>query len=203
MWMMLGQVYVNQGNSDGARKAFERAIALDPSLPRVYAFLKHVATPDEGATFAGWSGGCTGTSSCQVDLTADTLVGATFDKSLPSEPPPEGPSEFPVEPPALEVDKRATDLDLASSATSVRRGRWVGVQATVSQCPDRAWDAVTILRDNRRNRTLTLGRRCAARTHFRIRRDTRLEAEIAADTEYLGAKTDPVTIRVRSRQDGR
>jgi tetratricopeptide (TPR) repeat protein len=37
--MMLGQVYMNVGNVDGATKHFERAIALDPSLPRVYAFI--------------------------------------------------------------------------------------------------------------------------------------------------------------------
>ena len=37
------------------------------------------ATPAVGSTFAGWSGGgCSGTASCQVQLSADTTVTATF-----------------------------------------------------------------------------------------------------------------------------
>ncbi len=40
--MMLGQQYVNQGKVVEARKHFERAIALDPSLPRVYAFIGNI-----------------------------------------------------------------------------------------------------------------------------------------------------------------
>ncbi|WP_029921172.1 InlB B-repeat-containing protein [Nevskia soli] len=36
-------------------------------------------TPDIGAVFTGWSGACTGTASCQLALTADTVVTATFD----------------------------------------------------------------------------------------------------------------------------
>ena len=37
------------------------------------------ATPDANSTFAGWSGGCTGTSStCTVTMNANTSVTATF-----------------------------------------------------------------------------------------------------------------------------
>jgi hypothetical protein len=37
------------------------------------------ATPDPGASFAGWSGGgCSDRATCQVELTADTIVTATF-----------------------------------------------------------------------------------------------------------------------------
>lgn len=37
------------------------------------------ATPDTGATFAGWTGACSGTSpSCQVSLAANSTVGAVF-----------------------------------------------------------------------------------------------------------------------------
>jgi hypothetical protein len=36
------------------------------------------ATPNPGSSFAGWSGACTGTSSCVVTLDADTGVQATF-----------------------------------------------------------------------------------------------------------------------------
>ncbi len=40
------------------------------------------ASADSGSTFAGWSGGgCSGTGSCEVTLTADTTVTATFNVS--------------------------------------------------------------------------------------------------------------------------
>lgn len=39
-------------------------------------------TPISGDTFAGWSGGCTGTASCSVTLTAASNVTATFGGSL-------------------------------------------------------------------------------------------------------------------------
>jgi uncharacterized repeat protein (TIGR01451 family) len=36
------------------------------------------ATPASGSTFSGWSGACTGTTSCSVTLSADRTVTATF-----------------------------------------------------------------------------------------------------------------------------
>jgi hypothetical protein len=36
------------------------------------------ATPGAGSVFAGWNGGCGGTSTCTVTMTADQDVGATF-----------------------------------------------------------------------------------------------------------------------------
>lgn len=36
------------------------------------------ATPDTGSTFAGWSGACSGTASCTVDMLEDRTVSATF-----------------------------------------------------------------------------------------------------------------------------
>jgi len=36
------------------------------------------ATPDPGKVFSGWSGACTGTSPCQITMTTDTAVTATF-----------------------------------------------------------------------------------------------------------------------------
>jgi hypothetical protein len=50
------------------------------------------ATPASGSTFAGWSGGgCSGTGACNVTLTADETVTATFDLAAggsTSRPPP-------------------------------------------------------------------------------------------------------------------
>ncbi len=40
--MMIGQLLVNKGDLDGAERAFRTAIKLDPSTPRVYAFLGNV-----------------------------------------------------------------------------------------------------------------------------------------------------------------
>src|SRR5206468_2330162 len=37
------------------------------------------ATPATGSTFAGWSGGCTGTGTCTITLSAATAVTATFE----------------------------------------------------------------------------------------------------------------------------
>lgn len=43
------------------------------------------ATPAAHSSFAGWVGGvCSGTSTCDVDLTADTTVGATFSHDKPT-----------------------------------------------------------------------------------------------------------------------
>jgi hypothetical protein len=36
------------------------------------------AAPASGSTFAGWSGACSGTGTCQVTMNADTAVSATF-----------------------------------------------------------------------------------------------------------------------------
>ena len=40
--MLLGQVYINLGKSDEAKAAFERAIKLDGTTPRVYTFLGNI-----------------------------------------------------------------------------------------------------------------------------------------------------------------
>ncbi len=41
------------------------------------------ATPGTNSTFAGWSGACSGTGTCQVTLTGNTAVTATFNTSAP------------------------------------------------------------------------------------------------------------------------
>lgn len=45
------------------------------------------ASPGSGSSFAGWSGFCSGTSACQIPITADTTIVATFtDAEAPTEP---------------------------------------------------------------------------------------------------------------------
>ncbi len=43
------------------------------------------ATPDEGATFTGWTGACQGTGTCQVTMDSDQSVTATFEGGEPGE----------------------------------------------------------------------------------------------------------------------
>src|SRR5439155_17221215 len=40
------------------------------------------ATPAADSTFAGWSGGCSGTGACTVTLSAATAVTATFEQTI-------------------------------------------------------------------------------------------------------------------------
>src|SRR5262249_55282485 len=44
------------------------------------------ATAASGSTFAGWSGACTGTSTCTVSMTAAQSVTATFNTSVTNTP---------------------------------------------------------------------------------------------------------------------
>jgi uncharacterized repeat protein (TIGR01451 family) len=41
------------------------------------------ATPDEGSTFTGWGGACSGTEGCTVTMSADQSVTATFEAIVP------------------------------------------------------------------------------------------------------------------------
>src|SRR5207248_9974594 len=36
------------------------------------------ALPNQGSTFAGWSGACSGNGLCQLTMNADQVIGATF-----------------------------------------------------------------------------------------------------------------------------
>ena len=44
-------------------------------------------TPATGSTFSGWSGGCSGTGSCQVTMGSDQTVAAAFTANPPGTPP--------------------------------------------------------------------------------------------------------------------
>src|SRR5207302_859989 len=47
-----------------------------------------VAQPDPGRRFAGWSGACSGTGDCLLDLGGDASAGARFEPDSPPPPPP-------------------------------------------------------------------------------------------------------------------
>jgi streptogramin lyase len=56
-------------------------IACGPTCTSAFAVGSEIALrahPSEGAAFVGWSGGCSGTGVCEIDLTSDTTVAATF-----------------------------------------------------------------------------------------------------------------------------
>ena len=65
------------------------------------------ANPSRGSAFAGWVGGCAGTSTCTVTLSADRSVGAVFTAS--SSAPPSGP---PRQVHAPRVDTRTGEVQL-------------------------------------------------------------------------------------------
>src|SRR4051812_6450010 len=57
------------------------------------------ATPSAGATFAGWSGACSGSGVCTLKLGSDSTVQATFTEASPP-PPPTPPPPPPAPPPS-------------------------------------------------------------------------------------------------------
>src|SRR3954471_8214439 len=58
------------------------------------------AVAQNGATFAGWSGACSGQPACDLRLDADVDVRATFESVSPTNPPPPEPSPAPPPSPA-------------------------------------------------------------------------------------------------------
>lgn len=84
---------------------------------------------DDGSTFTGWSGDCTGTGACTVSMTAARSVTATFDRPAepqpPQQPQPQPPSPLPLPlPPAVgPTDRRVSFGTLASARRSCARRR--------------------------------------------------------------------------------
>jgi hypothetical protein len=96
-----GSTYITEGNGERIQKFVgPHTLAVSPSgtgsgsvtggagincpgtCSQIYPFGTQVtltATPAAGSTFAGWSGGCSGTESCVVTLGSDQAVTATFD----------------------------------------------------------------------------------------------------------------------------
>src|SRR5437762_4553859 len=60
---------------------------LPPPIPTLFPYttlfrsVTLTATPDPGSRLTGWSGACTGTGSCVLDMNSDKQVTATFDRN--------------------------------------------------------------------------------------------------------------------------
>jgi hypothetical protein len=69
------------GSGSGGASDVTGAIACPTTCSSSYTtgtVVTLTATPASGSTFAGWSGACSGTGTCQVTVNADTSVTATF-----------------------------------------------------------------------------------------------------------------------------
>lgn len=69
------------GNGKGTVKSFPAGIDCGTDCAELYEQGTEVtltATPAAGSYFAGWSGACTGTGACKLDMTAARVVAATF-----------------------------------------------------------------------------------------------------------------------------
>jgi hypothetical protein len=72
------------GDGVGTVTTVAGAISCLPLCSQTFATgtqMTLTANPAPGSTFAGWSGGCTGSGPCQVILTAETTVTARFEKT--------------------------------------------------------------------------------------------------------------------------
>jgi 5-hydroxyisourate hydrolase-like protein (transthyretin family) len=70
------------GSGSGSVSSSPAGIACSASCSHGFAagaVVTLTPSPAAGSTFAGWSGGCTGTGPCQVTLSGDVAVAATFE----------------------------------------------------------------------------------------------------------------------------
>ncbi|MFL5397249.1 MAG: hypothetical protein ACJ79P_05020 [Myxococcales bacterium] len=73
----------------GTVRAGASDCATDCRLPFPSAGAVHLeAVADSGATFAGWSGACSGRGACDLSMNLDAEVGAAFQGGTPTDPPP-------------------------------------------------------------------------------------------------------------------
>jgi len=76
-----------QGSGQGVVTSSPDGIACGADCSESYApgtVVSLAATPSAGSSFAGWSGGCTGTGACTVTLAGGTWVRASFEGTPPA-----------------------------------------------------------------------------------------------------------------------
>lgn len=69
------------GGGSGMVASNPQGISCQPTCTATFAantMVTLTATPAQGSLFSGWSGACTGTGTCTVDMTQDQSVTATF-----------------------------------------------------------------------------------------------------------------------------
>jgi hypothetical protein len=74
------------GDGAGTVTTATGAFSCPPACSQSFAAgtqVRLTADPAPGSSFAGWSGGCTGTATCQLTLAADTTLVAKFEKTAP------------------------------------------------------------------------------------------------------------------------
>jgi hypothetical protein len=86
---LYGLTIAKSGDGDGVVSSSPEGIACGTACSADFPANSTVtlsAKPDVGASFAGWSGACTGVDPCQVLLTEDLTITATFDQdALPDD----------------------------------------------------------------------------------------------------------------------
>ena len=96
------------GSGTGAVSDGTGAIACPSTCSHSYNWGSRVtlaAAPASGSTFTGWGGACSGTGVCQVTISMDTAVTATFTASAP--PSPEAPTPVLTGAPTTVTDSAA------------------------------------------------------------------------------------------------
>jgi hypothetical protein len=82
---------VKAGNSTGTVSSNPAGIDCGVDCSETYLATTPVvltAVPDANTTFAGWSGGCTGTGTCTITIAAAATVTATFNTNRYTSPRP-------------------------------------------------------------------------------------------------------------------
>lgn len=97
------------------------------------------AVADEGSTFTGWSGDCTGSGACQVTMDAAKEVTANFDPVSEGPPPEESPPPnppAPLPPPSSSDQPAGPPVPTASLALAARVAPITGGKALLRlRCP--------------------------------------------------------------------
>lgn len=99
------------------------------------------ATANDGSLFAGWSGDCAGTGTCQVTMDAAKEVTATFDPVIDEPPPSEPPPE---EPPAS--SPASTPLPGGSNQPAASDNDQIGLAVAAGVAPIKSGKALLRLR---------------------------------------------------------